>query len=42
MDWKLILSLSNEELGDDKKEEIFQELIKEPKFDRKISKRLFP
>ena len=42
MDWKQILSLSNEELSDVRKEEIYQELVKDQKFDGKITKKLFP
>lgn len=42
MDWKQILSLSNENLTDERKEEIYVELIKDQKFDSKISKKLFP
>ncbi|CAO1401032.1 unnamed protein product [Diamesa serratosioi] len=42
MDWKQILSLSNEELSDVRKEEIYQELVKDQKFDGKIAKKLFP
>lgn len=42
MDWKQILSLSNEELSEVRKEEIYQELVKDQKFDGKIAKKLFP
>lgn len=42
MDWKQILSLSNEDLSDDRKEEIYIELVKDQKFDGKIAKKLFP
>jgi hypothetical protein len=42
MDWKQILSLSNEDLSDERKEEIYSELIKDQKFDGKIAKKLFP
>lgn len=42
MDWKQILSLSNEDLNDERKEEIYVELIKDQKFDGKIAKKLFP
>lgn len=42
MDWKQILSLSNEFLDDHRKEEIYSELIREQKFDSKIAKKLFP
>lgn len=42
MDWKQILSLSNEDLNDERKEEIYTELIKDQKFDGKIAKKLFP
>lgn len=42
MDWKQILSLSDENLSDDRKEEIYAELIKDQKFDGKIAKKLFP
>ena len=42
MDWKQILSLSNEDLSDERKEEIYIELVKDQKFDGKIAKKLFP
>lgn len=42
MDWKQILSLSNEDLNDERKEEIYLELVKDQKFDGKIAKKLFP
>lgn len=42
MDWKQILSLSDEDLSDERKEEIYSELIKDQKFDGKIAKKLFP
>ncbi|XP_070498775.1 centrosomal protein Cep290-like [Chironomus tepperi] len=42
MDWKQILSLSNENLTDERKEDIYNELIKDQKFDSKIAKKLFP
>lgn len=42
MDWKQILSLSDEDLSDDRKEEIYSELVKDQKFDGKIAKKLFP
>lgn len=42
MDWKQILSLSDEDLSDERKEEIYLELIKDQKFDGKIAKKLFP
>jgi hypothetical protein len=42
MDWKQILSLSNENLSDERKEEIYVELVKDQKFDGKIAKKLFP
>lgn len=42
MDWKQILSLSDEDLSDERKEEIYVELIKDQKFDGKIAKKLFP
>lgn len=42
MYWKQILSLSDEDLSDDRKEEIYAELIKDQKFDGKIAKKLFP
>lgn len=42
MDWKQILSLSNENLSDERKEEIYVELIKDQKFDGKTAKKLFP
>lgn len=42
MDWKQILSLSNGDLNDERKEEIYTELVKDQKFDGKIAKKLFP
>lgn len=42
MDWKLILSLSKEDLTDERHEEIYSEIIKDQKFDSKIAKKLFP
>ena len=42
MDWKQILSLSNEDLSDERKEEIYAELVKDQKFHGKIAKKLFP
>ncbi|CAG9806257.1 unnamed protein product [Chironomus riparius] len=42
MDWKQILSLSNENLTNEIKDEIYNELIKDQKFDSKIAKKLFP
>ena len=42
MNWKQVLSLSEENLTDDRKEEIYLELIKDQKFDSKLSKKLFP
>ncbi|KAG5681609.1 hypothetical protein PVAND_011025 [Polypedilum vanderplanki] len=42
MDWKQILSISNENLTDELKEEVYHEFIKDQKFDSKIVKKLFP
>lgn len=42
MDWKQILSLSNDTLSDERKEEIYNELIRDQNFDSKIAKKLFP
>lgn len=42
MDWKQILSLSNEDINNEQKEEIYSELVKDQKFDGKIAKKLFP
>lgn len=42
MDWKQIWSLSNEHLTDERKEEIYNELVKDQKFESKAAKKLFP
>jgi len=42
MDWKQILSLSNVDVSDERKEELYAELVKDQKFDGKIAKKLFP
>ena len=42
MDWKQVLSLSNEEMNDEQKENIFIELIKDQRVESKMAKKLFP
>lgn len=42
MDWKQVLSLSNEEMNEEQKENIFIELIKDQRVESKMAKKLFP